>query len=135
MSKTKKIMFGIAVAAVASLNVYVANDVIEQNNATSLLNLDNIADAGFWGTVKSTLGEYFFTSTEYADGKILTMGSVGNFQLNKVWVVCQRGRENSAGVDNVVVLGSSNSYSESNLQLLTKCSFGTGSCLYDQNCR
>ena len=46
MSKTKKIMFGIAVAAVASLNVYVANDVIEQRKATSLLNLENISEAG-----------------------------------------------------------------------------------------
>ena len=46
MEKSKKIMFGIAVAAVTSLNMYVANDVIEQRKATSLLNLENISDAG-----------------------------------------------------------------------------------------
>ena len=45
MKKSKKIMFGIAVAAVASLNVKIANNIQERNNAMSLVNLENITEA------------------------------------------------------------------------------------------
>ena len=38
-------MFGIAVAAVASLNVKIANNIQERNNAMSLVNLENITEA------------------------------------------------------------------------------------------
>ena len=70
MSKTKKIMFGIAVAAVAGLNVYVANDVIEQRKATSLLNLENISDATEWDMEGSWRG-YNLYADVLGNGDIL----------------------------------------------------------------
>lgn len=43
--KIKRIFLGIAVAAVAGVNVYLANDIRVQRNELSLLNLENIAEA------------------------------------------------------------------------------------------
>ena len=69
MNKSKKIMFGIAVAAVASLNVYVANDVIEQRKATSLLNLENISEAGEYFIEVSSNGGYIGASSWASEWK------------------------------------------------------------------
>ena len=63
-------MFGIAVAAVASLNMYVANDVIEQRKATSLLNLENISDATEWDMEGSWRG-YNLYADVLGNGDIL----------------------------------------------------------------
>lgn len=43
--KLKNKILAMAVVAVAGVNVYLANDVNAKNNALSLLNLENVADA------------------------------------------------------------------------------------------
>ena len=70
MKKSKKIMFGIAVAAVASLNVKIANNIQDRNNAMSLVNLENITEAQETST---SSGE-----TVYNTGSSVTRGENGN---------------------------------------------------------
>ena len=43
--KIKRLVLGMAIVAVAGVNVYKANDVMEQQNGLSLLTLENIAEA------------------------------------------------------------------------------------------
>ena len=43
--KLKKTILGMAVVAVAGVNVWLANDVNARNNVLSMLNLENIAEA------------------------------------------------------------------------------------------
>ncbi len=44
--KLRNMFLAIAVAAVAGINVYKANDVMDQQNNLSLLTVENIAEAG-----------------------------------------------------------------------------------------
>ena len=53
MKKLKHLVIAISVAIVAGINVYIANNVYEEKKSYSLLNLENIANAGeLWDNFK-----------------------------------------------------------------------------------
>ena len=55
MKKLKHLVISTLVAIVASINVYIANNVYEEKKSYSLLNLENIVEA----SESSFLSEYF----------------------------------------------------------------------------
>ncbi len=78
--KLRNKILAMAVVAVAGVNVYLANDIQVQKNSLSLLNLENIAEAGDDGGDVQTDGPYTCVPTGDGGAYIYKKNSDGSYQ-------------------------------------------------------